>query len=123
MGDDIYIEFDKINDVDEIDEQICENIKNIYIHSNSYDSGVNIVISNEGNINDILSYADEIESKIKTKIFIHKPHPHQFSNSKNELFIDILNKDNKEIARVHYNYDDNYKEYYDYINNSEWRKY
>ena len=124
IGDDIHIDFSKIKDTNSINEQICENIKNIYIKSNTFgDPGVIIKTSEERDIKDNLNYADKIESKIRDKVFIDNNH---FTDrEKNCLFINISNKEDKLTMAIRYDYDENCKEFLDYSKEikTNWERY
>ena len=127
IGDDIYIDFSRVTDLDNLEEQICQNTHNLYIISNSSttEPGVIIYTSENENINELLRISDKIERQIRSKIYIYNNKNDNSFNKGNNLVIDIIsnNNDNSHILRIIYNYDDNSKKYKDYYHNRDWQKY
>lgn len=122
IGDNIYIDFNKITDLNNLEEQICVNTHNIYIRSNHHEQGVDIKLNNINDIKEVLNYSDLIEEKIRTKIFIDTNHFMPSEN--NHLFIYILSQNNEDhIITVMYDYDKNIKKYCYNDKDSKWIEY
>lgn len=122
IGDNVYIDFDKITALDNLEEDICKNTHNLYIRSNHYEQGVDVKINNIDNIKEVLNYADLIEKKIKPRVFIDTNHFMPSEN--NHLFIYLLSENtNKHLMTIMYDYDENVKKYYYVSNDRDWIKY
>ena len=122
IGDNVYIDFDKITALDNLEEDICKNTHNLYIRSNHYEQGVDVKINNIDNIKEVLNYADLIEKKIKPRVFIDTNHFMPSEN--NHLLIYLLSENtNKHLMTIMYDYDENVKKYYYVSNDSDWIKY
>ena len=121
IGDNIYIDFDKITDLNNLEEQLCENTNNIYIRSNHHEKGVDVKIYNINDVKEALNYADLIEKKIRPRIFIDTNH---FMPSKsNHLFICFLTQSGENDIDIKYDYDNNTKLYRYHNRDSEWIEY
>ena len=122
IGNEPYIDFKKINSLENLEEQICKNTYDLYIRSNRYEQGVDIKVNKVDEITEVLNYADLIEEKIRLRVFIHINH--FMSLEKNYLFIYILSQDNEtHMITIMYDYDENVKKYYYIDKDSEWIEY
>jgi hypothetical protein len=109
IGENIYIDFRNVISLDNLEEQICENTHNLYIRSNHHEQGADVIINNIDNIKEVLNYADLIEEKIRSRIFIDTKHFMPSEN--NHLFICILTQKDKNYLDIKYDYDNNVKMY------------
>lgn len=121
IGDNIYIDFDKITDLNNLEEQLCENTHNIYIRSNHHEQGVDVKIYNINDVKEVLNYADLIEKKIRSRIFIDTNHSMPFES--NHLFICFLTQNGENDLDIKYDYDSNTKMYRYHNKDSEWIEY
>ena len=111
IGSPIYIDFKEIVSCDNLEDAICKNTHNIYIRSNTYgDPGAVIKMSKNTDLQEMLNYADDIEEKIRPKVFINNS-DNRMSREENKLFIQIKDNDKKMILSILYNYDENFKAY------------
>ena len=120
VGEKPYIDFRSITSTDNLEEQICENTHNLYVKSNTYgDPGIIIKVKDYKGLQETLNYADKIEEKVESKVFID--YNQSMVNKGNDFFINVINCDESLILAIHYN---NNKEYIDYQNNdNNWVKY
>lgn len=110
IGNDISIDFKNITSLANLNNEICENTHNYYICSNTYgDPGVEIIVNSIDSIEQLLKYADSIEKKIESRVFMHK---HNTSREINQLFIDIFNKDGEKLLTICYDYDNKRKKFF-----------
>ena len=121
IGDKPYIDFEKITSLENLEEQICENIHNLYIRSNHYEQGVDIKVDNIDEITEVLNYADLIEDKINSRVFIDNNHFMPSEN--NHLFICFNVQNGENDLDIKYDYDSNTKMYRYHNKDSEWIEY
>lgn len=124
IGDDVYIDFNKITTNENLEKQICENTHNIYVRSNYHESGIVININDSSkDIKSLLEYADDIEKKIHHLIFIYEDNSTYVNKKNNILYISFDNKNSENNIDVMYNYDDNTKHYKHYNKDNSWIEY
>lgn len=108
VGDKPYIDFSNINTLDNLEEQICKNTHNLYLHT--------VVMNNfkSSNATDVLEVVKEYESLLKPYIFNGGDNLLVFGVELNEL---INDKNDPFSYDILFNYNTNEKRYFKYYKN------
>ena len=108
VGKEPYIEFDNINSLDNLEDNICKNIHNLYLHT--------VVIDNfiSSNANDVLSLVKDYERLLK---------PYVFMSGDNVLWFGVEIKNSVDDEKdpysysILFDYNTNEKKYFIYYEN------